>query len=253
MEKTFQMKKNIYQDSAKYYDLLVNKKEIKKEVAFLANLLKKYRVKTLLEIGCGTGLYLIPLGKKGFEVEGLDLSENMLKEAKKKDPELKLYKRNMADFKLGKKYGLVLCLSSTLLLLKNFKQIKKAIENFIDHLTPKGILLLDLPNHKVEIREKNNIKEHERHKILGGIANFTFLSTKKQNKWQERWWGEIVRKSKVERFEDLWEEFIYSPEKLERFFKKKNLKILKLYGSLKGNKFNKNKSYRRVYILQITK
>ncbi len=76
--------KSLYKPSAKYYDLLVDKKEIEKEANFISKILKKYQVKSILDIGCGTGLYLLPLKKKRFLVEGLDLSKEMLREAKKR-------------------------------------------------------------------------------------------------------------------------------------------------------------------------
>ncbi len=242
--------KGLYHNSAKYYDLLEDKKKIAKEINFLEKHLKKAKAKTILDIGCGTGIYLVGLKKKGFDVEGLDLSENMLKEARKKDPKIKLYKKDMSSFKLSKKYDSVICLSSALVFLPNFSLIKKTLKAIFNHLTPKGTFILDLPNHSVQIEKSNNIKKHLSGKIPQGNANFTFLSTKKGNKWKEMWYGEIIRKGKKVKFKDLWEELIYSPKKLENYLKKIGFATLKMYGSLEGKKFDKNKSYNRTYLLK---
>jgi len=243
-------KKNLYQLSAKYYDFLVDKKDLEKEVNFITKFLNKFKTKSLLDVGCGTGLYLTRFKKQGFNVEGLDLSTNMLKEARKKNKIIKLHKKNLLDFKINKKYDAIICLSSTLILLPNFNLIKKTLKNIKSHLVLKGIFILDLPNHSVEIKALNNVKEHESIKIPGGKMEATFLSYKKENKWREEWYGNVIKGKKRTKFKDIWEEYIYSPRTLEEYFKKIGFNILKIYGSLKGGKFDKNKSYRRVYFCQ---
>jgi len=119
--------KSLYTASAKYYDLLGNKEAIDKCASFISEQLKKYRVKSVLDLGCGTGLYTIALKKKGFNAEGLDLSKEMLQIARKKSKNLKLYNQNMSNFKINKKYDAIICLGSSLLALPNFKLIEKAI------------------------------------------------------------------------------------------------------------------------------
>lgn len=243
-------KRNIYHGTAKYYDFLENKQRIIKEINFLVNHLKKAKVKTVLDVGCGTGIYLVGLKKKGFYVEGLDLSESMLKEVRKKDSKIKLYNQDMSSFKISKKYDSILCLSSTLTSLPNFGLIKKTLKNIFNHLTSEGIFILDLPNHSVEITKYNNVKKQISGKIPKGRANFTFFSTKNGNKWKQVWSGEIIRDGKKIKFKELWEELIYSPEELENFLKKVGFKTLKAYGSLDGEKFHKNKSCHKIYILK---
>lgn len=243
-------KKNLYPNSAEYYDLLEDKKKINKEINFLSNHLKKAKIKTVLDIGCGTGVYLIGLKKKGFDIEGLDLSEGMLKEARKKDSKIKLYKKDMSSFKINKKYDSAICLSSTLVALPNFRLIQKTLKNIFNHLIPNGIFILDLPNHSVEIKKYNNVNESISGKIPQGKANFTFFHTQKRNKWKQTWLGEIIKKGKKIKFEVFWDELIYSPKKLEDYLKEIGFITLKIYGSLEGKKFNKNKSYHRTYVLK---
>lgn len=243
-------KKNLYPNSAKYYDLLEDKKKIDKEVNFLSKHLKKAKVKTILDVGCGTGIYLVELKKNGFEVEGLDLSEYMLKEARKKDSKIKLYKKDMSFFKINKKYDSIICLSSSLVALPNFRLIKKTLQNIFTHLISGGIFILDLPNHSVEIKKYNNINENISGKIPQGRANFTFFHTKKRNKWKQTWLGEITKKGKKTKFKVLWDELIYHPKKLENFLEEMGFTTLQIYGSMRGEKFNENKSYHRTYILK---
>lgn len=248
---TNHMKKdNLYTSGAKYYDFLVNKKDINKEIQFISKLLHMFMVKSVLDLGCGTGLYSIPLKKKRFDVEGLDFSKDMLKELRKKTKKIKLYNRDMSDFKINKKYDSVICLSSSLLALPNFKFIKKTLKNIYKHLNEKGILILDLPNHTKEIRECNNTTEQVSYITQRGKLESTFISYKKRNEWIEEWYGILKKDKIISKFKNKWKEFIYSPKEMGIALKKIGFKIVKIYGSMKGTYFDKHESYRRVYICQ---
>ncbi|OXS77038.1 hypothetical protein B1B04_01145 [Lysinibacillus sp. KCTC 33748] len=69
---------------AEYYDLLYKDKDYIQEANYIDSLLQKYssNTKSILELGCGTGKHAIILGKKGYKVHGVDLSEGMIREAK---------------------------------------------------------------------------------------------------------------------------------------------------------------------------
>ena len=243
-------KRNLYNDTAKYYDLLESKKQITRELNFLTKPLKKNKVKTILDVACGTGIYLVGLKKKGFYVEGLDFSKSMLKESRKKDSKIKLYNQDMSSFRINKKYDSIVCLSSSLVALPNFSLIKKTLKNIFNHLNSDGIFILDLPHHSVEIEKYNNVKKQISGKIPNGRASITFLSTKKGNKWKQITSGEVTIKGKKTKFNEFWEELIYSPKKLEDFLKKVGFTTMRIYGSLDGKKFNKNKSSHKVYLLK---
>ena len=248
--KTTMDKENLYTSCAKYYDLLPSKKDIKKEVKFISKILNKHKVNSLLDVGCGTGLHLIPLKRAGFDAEGLDLSANMLKEARKKEKNLRLYRKNMTNFKLNKKYGAIICLSSTLISVPTFETIKKTLRAIHSHLDSNGVALLDLPNHEKEIKEQNKVRETVRHKTKKSSVDSVFYSYKKDGKWIEEWYGEVMEGDKISKFKCVWNEFIYSQKKLESYLKKLGFRVIKIYGTMTGSKFNKNKSYRRVYLCQ---
>jgi 2-polyprenyl-3-methyl-5-hydroxy-6-metoxy-1,4-benzoquinol methylase len=54
-----------------------------KRLEIFLNLLKKYKPKKIVDAGCGAGMPLITIKKKGFNITGYDKAKNMVEEAKK--------------------------------------------------------------------------------------------------------------------------------------------------------------------------
>ena len=54
-----------------------------KRLKIFLNLLKKYKPKKIIDAGCGAGIPLIVIKKKGFNITGYDKAINMVEEAKK--------------------------------------------------------------------------------------------------------------------------------------------------------------------------
>ena len=71
---------DVFDELAKYYDLIHENKNYEKESAYINGLIQKYNpsAKTILDIGCGTGNYAFAMQKLGYEVEGVDSSSQMI-------------------------------------------------------------------------------------------------------------------------------------------------------------------------------
>jgi SAM-dependent methyltransferase len=100
------------------------------------------RAKSLLEVACGTGRYL-ELFTAHFEVEGLDLSPEMLARAKARLPTTPLHHRDMAEFSLGRHYDVVCCLFRSIAYVRTRERLESAIAAMALHLAPDGILLVE--------------------------------------------------------------------------------------------------------------
>jgi ubiquinone/menaquinone biosynthesis C-methylase UbiE len=240
--------KNDFSGYAKYYDLILGKKEFEKNAEFVARELKKFGVKSILEVACGTGLYLFPLKKAGFNIEGLDISKEMLQGARARSKKIKLYQQDMTKFQTRKKYDAILILNSGLVLLPNQQLIRKTLKRCYSHLKENGFLMLDLPNHKKEIKESNFSQEHSQYKIPKGKIDVIFRDYKKKNKWIAEWHGFVKQGNQLSQFKEYYEELIYNPKELEQSLKDIGFKILKVFGSRKGGTFKPNDSYRRFYL-----
>ncbi|WP_444929958.1 class I SAM-dependent DNA methyltransferase [Microbulbifer sp. SSSA002] len=61
-----------------------------------------------LDVGCGcTGRFISLLQNEGFTPEGVDISENMIKIAKNKHPNIKFYHQDICKWKATKKYDFI--------------------------------------------------------------------------------------------------------------------------------------------------
>ncbi len=104
----------------------------------------------VLELACGTGRLLIEIAKKEFNIVGIDLSNAMLKIAKSKVDQLKrrtqnrikLFKKNMIDFKLKQKFNLIYIADNSFRVIFARKQQLRCLKNIYNHLNPEGKFLM---------------------------------------------------------------------------------------------------------------
>lgn len=82
-----------YETLAVMYDALMDDVDYEAWADYIDRMLKKHGCpgKRLLDLGCGTGSISIPLAQKGYQVTGVDLSEEMLAVAREKSDERHLH------------------------------------------------------------------------------------------------------------------------------------------------------------------
>lgn len=145
---------------ARYYDLF--NKNYDKECDFLEAVFKKYSktpIKTILDLGCGTGLHTKELVSRNYELTGLDLSEEMIKIAKQRNPDSDFVVGDMSNFNLGKKFDAVICMFSALGYLTENKQLEGFFNSVKKHLNQGGLLIIDCWNGLGVMNELPSSKE----------------------------------------------------------------------------------------------
>lgn len=107
----------------------------------------------VLELGCGTGHKLIPIAADGSECVGLDLSADMLGEARSKADEsgvvVEWLQGDMTAFDLGRSFDLVLITANSLLHLHETDDLVGCLQSVRRHLAPGGRLVFDVFNPSV--------------------------------------------------------------------------------------------------------
>lgn len=102
----------------------------------------KYKSKILV-VGCGTGREIIGLKKIGFKnIVGLDVSPDMIREAKKLVQHVKFIVSDINDFHSNDKFDVVLYLNNIIEQIPSFLDRKKAILKSKELLRGNGIIIL---------------------------------------------------------------------------------------------------------------
>ena len=131
---------------ARYYDKIYHYVDYSWESKFMTTLIEKYNTsgsKKILDIACGTGSHADLLQKAGFEVTGLDINNEMLLQAIKKNPNINLIKGDMKKLSFSERFGTIICFFNSILYNTSLSELKKTLSKFHVYLESGGILIFD--------------------------------------------------------------------------------------------------------------
>jgi len=152
--------------SKNYYKTVDIENRLSYEMPDLIALFKKHKVKTVLDVGCGTGDHVIALAKEGFKVTGIDRSTLMIKEAKKRMVGLpehikKRIKWVVGDYnelnkpRIDETYDSVMIWGNTL--SHNPYIYEKTLDTATDLLSGPSILIIQNTNFEKVLKVKNRL------------------------------------------------------------------------------------------------
>ena len=147
-----------YSITAKHYDAAYAVKQDLVDLPFYLDLAKRSGG-PVLEIACGTGRVLLPIARQGIAIDGVDNSLPMLRVLKshidKETPQTRrritLHKGDMRDFRLRKKYPLVIIPFRPLQHMQTVQDQLRALTTAKFHLQKNGILAFDVFYPKFEL------------------------------------------------------------------------------------------------------
>ena len=186
--------------NSKYYHILYKHRDHEEASLFIDNLCQHLQLKPgqkVLDLACGKGRHAIYLSKKGFDVIGLDLSEQNIASAKKKEsPALKFYNHDMRQpwgkdefdctFNLFTSFGYFEDDTENQLAINNVaRSLKKGGRFILDFLNPYTVI-----NHLVgeEIKVIDGLEFHIIKEFTDGfiIKKITFTDREKSYYYQEK-------------------------------------------------------------------
>ena len=135
----------MYTKSARFYDAIYAWKDYAGESEQLHAFIQQYKQSSganLLDVACGTGGH-IPYLRSHYQIQGLDLDENMLAIARERFPNIEFHRDDMADFDLDQTFDVVTCLFSAIGYVKTEGRLQQAIHSMADHLLPGGVLIVE--------------------------------------------------------------------------------------------------------------
>ena len=142
-EKTFD------QNYASIYDLIYQTKDYEGECDFLEAIFHKYNkdVKTILDLGCGTGGHMRILSKRGYQVVGIERSEYMLTLGKEKMKNEniagEMIQDNICSFNIGRQFDAVVAMFAVMGYQQTNQQLASAFKTAFNHMKHSGIFIFD--------------------------------------------------------------------------------------------------------------
>jgi SAM-dependent methyltransferase len=135
-----------------YYDLLYEDKNYSKEVEFVSAIIRRHApdARTVLDLGCGTGIHACAFAREGYQVTGLDRSAEMLarardrlKQAVSNGSPVDFRQSDIRDFKLTHRFDVVVALFHVISYLPANADLDAAFAQIREHLNPGGLLIFD--------------------------------------------------------------------------------------------------------------
>lgn len=150
-----------YETLASIYDILMDDVNYEAWAEYLHTQLEKHGCpdKRLLDLGCGTGNITIPLAQKGYEITAVDLSEEMLAQAKEKTNVLRKsgellridwQMQDMTALELYDKEDTFMLFDGVIATFDAFNHITEPealqflLQDLSDHMNDNGVLIFDI-------------------------------------------------------------------------------------------------------------
>ena len=226
-----------------YYHILYKNRDFNEAEVFINNLIKYLNIdknNSVIDIACGKGRHAVHLNKLGFNVTGIDISNNSIFEAKKhENNKLKFYVHDIRKVFSPNNFNLAVNLFTSFGYFNSEKEDQAAINSMAENLKKDGILVIDFMNVKKAIQnlvlyeEKTieNITFFLRRKYINNFItkDISFKHLNKEYTFQEK-----VKAIDLNNFSKL--------------IKNAGLEIINIFGSYSLKDFNIKKSERLILI-----
>ena len=139
-----------YESFASVYDLFMDEINYDEWVSYVEKLWNRFDLKPdiVCELGCGTGNISLRLAEKGYETIGIDISADMLSEAKMKaeqnGTDVLFLLQDMREFELYGTVNSILCLCDSLNYITDDEDMQQVFNLVNNYLHPGGLFVFDL-------------------------------------------------------------------------------------------------------------
>jgi len=152
----------MFNNYAKYYNLLYKDKDYHAEIDHIHSLIKQFSmkpVKDVLDVGCGTGTHAYYMAQLGYQMTGIDISPEMINHAlTKKIPNADFRIENAISFSLNKKFDTITSLFHVLSYQTATENARAMIKNACEHLNENGLFIFDFWYGPAVLNEKPSVK-----------------------------------------------------------------------------------------------
>ena len=140
----------MHKEFANIYDVFMESVDYENWYAYLRKYIKK--TGTVLDLGCGTGEFLVRFLKDGFSCTGVDISEIMLEIAGDKTKEFAntgLYQGDIRKYKAENPVDYIVCNFDTVNYFDKFSDLEEFLLCSYENLKENGILIFDVVTEEI--------------------------------------------------------------------------------------------------------
>ncbi|GHH51088.1 class I SAM-dependent DNA methyltransferase [Streptomyces candidus] len=98
---------------------------------------------SLLDVACGNGPHLRYFREEFAHVEGIDVSEDMVRLARRNLPGVPVHQGDMENFRLDSAFDVITCMFSSVGYLSTAAELTASMRTFARHLNPGGVIVLE--------------------------------------------------------------------------------------------------------------
>ncbi len=137
---------DVFKEYASFYDALYKDKDYMSEAKDVDQLLKKWGsdIKDIIVYGCGTGKHDRCLKELGYNIHGIDMSDDMIKEAIAANSGIGYEVGDIREYVSDRKYDAVISLFHVMSYQNTNEDIKRAFASARKALNKGGIFLFDV-------------------------------------------------------------------------------------------------------------
>jgi len=144
------------------YNLLYSDKDYSGECDLIGRLFHQYgnSISSVLDLGCGTGNHAFPISRQGYEVVGVERSENMLAVAQQKlsrehgEDRIGFRQGDIRNIRLERSFDSALMMFAVLGYQIENADVLAALRTARAHLQPGGLLIFDVWYGPAVLRER---------------------------------------------------------------------------------------------------
>jgi len=227
-----------------YYHILYKDRDDTEAQLFMDNLthyLNLPEEAKILDLACGKGRHAIYLNQLGFDVTGVDLSENSISEASKSSNNTLQFKVHDMRVHTDEKYDAVFNLFTSFGYFENEEDNFKTLVAIKESLTEYGFAVIDFMNANYVI---NNLVAEE----VKTVENIDFHI--KRYVKDKHIYKEISFEDDGQKFHFTEEVRALTLQDFETMMEKADIYLLDIFGDYKLRKFFKNESERLIMIFK---
>lgn len=239
-----------YTGFAQVYDQLMDNIDYDKWCKYIIELLKENNVHDgiVLDLGCGTGNVTTRLSKAGYDMIGVDNSQDMLNIAMEKrgqDEGILYLLQDMRDFELYGTVAAVVSVCDSINYITDYEdlvQVFKLVNNYLD---PNGVFIFDLKT----IKNFENIGDSviaEDREDCSFIWDNYFDEEDNINEYQLSVFVK-AQDSRYDKFSEMHYQKAYSIEEIKSALEEAGLKFQNAYEAFSKN--NVNEDNERIYVI----